>query len=297
MLIGANLIVNEATPSIVDIARRAEDRGMDCIFQGEHSHIPVGTEYPRSAGTDGKVPEFYRRFPDMFVLLAAAAAVTSRIRLGTGITLVAEHNSFHLAKATATLDRVSGGRLDFGVGYGWNPPELANNGVPWEERRQVFGEKLEVLKRLWTEEAVAHDGTYGSFTESWVWPKPVQTPHPPVLLGASGFRWQLEDVVRLADGWYPMDGPELPARLKTLRKMAADAGRPEPTVSVNMMAGQMPGNPWYWEDAEAMRSLLEKAAHYQELGAQRIIVGVPMDNLDNTTRGLDALATLIDRFA
>ena len=203
MLIGANLIVNEATPSIVDIARRAEDRGMDCIFQGEHSHIPVGTEYPRSAGTDGKVPEFYRRFPDMFVLLAAAAAVTSRIRLGTGITLVAEHNSFHLAKATATLDRVSGGRLDFGVGYGWNPPELANNGVPWEERRQVFGEKLEVLKRLWTEESVAHDGTYGSFTESWVWPKPVQTPHPPVLLGASGFRWQLEDVVRLADGWYP----------------------------------------------------------------------------------------------
>jgi probable F420-dependent oxidoreductase len=297
MLIGANLIVNEATPSIVDIARRAEDRGMDCIFQGEHSHIPVGTEYPRSAGTDGKVPEFYRRFPDMFVLLAAAAAVTSRIRLGTGITLVAEHNSFHLAKATATLDQVSGGRLDLGVGYGWNRPELANNGVPWEERRQVFGEKLEVLKRLWTEESVAHDGAHVSFTESWVWPKPVQTPHPPVLLGASGFRWQLEDVVRLADGWYPMDGPELPARLKTLRKMAAEAGRPEPTVSVNMMAGQMPGNPWYWEDAEAMRSLLEKAENYQELDCQRIIVGVPMDNLDNTTRGLDALATLIDRFA
>jgi probable F420-dependent oxidoreductase len=297
MLIGANLIVNEATPSIVDIAQRAEERGMDCIFQGEHSHIPVGTEYPRSAGTDGKVPEFYRRFPDMFVLLAAAAAVTTRIRLGTGITLVAEHNSFHLAKATATLDRISGGRLDFGVGYGWNRPELANNGVPWEERRQVFGEKLEVLKRLWTEEAVAHDGAYGSFTESWVWPKPVQTPHPPVLLGASGFRWQLEDVVRLADGWYPMDGPELPARLKTLRKMAAEAGRPEPTVSVNMMAGQMPGNPWYWDDDDAMRSLLEKASAYQELGAQRIIVGVPMDNLDNTTRGLDALSTLTDRFA
>jgi alkanesulfonate monooxygenase SsuD/methylene tetrahydromethanopterin reductase-like flavin-dependent oxidoreductase (luciferase family) len=169
--------------------------------------------------------------------------------------------------------------------------------VLWEERRQVFGEKLEVLKRLWTEDAVAHDGAYGSFTESWVWPKPVQTPHPPVLIGASGFRWQLEDVVRLADGWYPMDGPELPARLRTLRKLAAEAGRPAPTVSVNMMAGQMPGNPWYWEDADAMRSLLEKAATYQELGAQRIVVGVPMDTLDNTSRGLDALATLIDRFA
>lgn len=297
MLIGANLVVNEATPSIVDIATRAEDRGMDCIFQGEHSHIPVETEYPRTAGTDGKMPEFYRRFPDVFVMLAAAAAVTSRIRLGTGIALVAEHNSFHLAKATATLDRLSNGRLDFGVGYGWNRPEMANNGVPWEDRRQVFGEKLEVLKRLWTEDAVAHDGAYGPFTESWVWPKPVQSPHPPILLGAAGFRWQLEDVVRLCDGWYPMDGPSLPGRLLTLRKLAAEAGRPAPMLSINIMAGQMPGVPWYWEDANAMSDLEKKAATYQELGAQRIIVGIPMDTLDNTTRGLDALATLIDRFA
>jgi len=138
MLIGANLIVNEATPSIIDLAQRAEDRGMNCIFQGEHSHIPVTTVYPATAGTGGKIPEFYRRFPDVFVTLAAAAAVTTRIRLGTGVALVAEHNSFHLAKATATLDRISGGRLDFGVGYGWNPPELANNGVPWEDRRQAL---------------------------------------------------------------------------------------------------------------------------------------------------------------
>jgi probable F420-dependent oxidoreductase len=297
MLIGANLVVNEATPSIIDIARQAEDRGMDCLFQGEHSHIPVETEYPRTAGTDGKMPEFYRRFPDVFVLLAAAAAVTTRIRLGTGIALVAEHNSFHLAKATATLDRLSGGRLLFGVGYGWNRPEMAHNGVPWDDRRQVFGEKLAVLKRLWTEDAVAHDGAYGSFSESWVWPKPVQAPHPPILLGAAGFRWQLEDVVRLCDGWYPMDGPSLPARLLTLRKLAAEAGRPAPTLSVNIMAGQMPGVPWYWDDADAMSALLEKAATYQELGAERIVVGVPMDTLDNTTRGLDALATLTDRFA
>jgi probable F420-dependent oxidoreductase len=297
MLIGANLIVNEATPSIIDLAQRAEDRGMNCLFQGEHSHIPVTTVYPAAAGTGGKIPEFYRRFPDVFVTLAAAAAVTTRIRLGTGVALVAEHNSFHLAKATATLDRISGGRLDFGVGYGWNPPELANNGVPWEDRRQAFGEKLAVLKRLWTDEAVASDSTYSSFTESWVWPKPEQQPHPPVLLGAAGFRWQLEDVVRLCDGWYPMDRPEVPARLKTLRKLAADAGRPQPTISINMMTGQMPGASWYWQDAAAMEELLQKAAAYQELGVQRIVVGIPMDTLDNATRGLDALATLIDRFA
>ncbi len=210
MLIGANLIVNEATPSIIDLAQRAEDRGMDCIFQGEHSHIPVTTEYPASAATGGKMPEFYRRFPDVFVTLAAAAAVTTRIRLGTGVALVAEHNSFHLAKATATLDRISGGRLDFGVGYGWNAPELANNGVPWEDRRQAFGEKLAVLKRLWTEDAVASDSTYSSFTESWVWPKPEQKPHPPVLLGAAGFAGSWRMSCGCATAGTPWTGPRCP---------------------------------------------------------------------------------------
>jgi probable F420-dependent oxidoreductase len=223
--------------------------------------------------------------------------VTSRIRLGAGIILVAEHNLFHLAKAAATLDRISGGRLDFGVGYGWNPPELANNGVPWESRRQVFREKLAVLKRLWTEDTVASDGEYTRFTESWVWPKPVQRPHPPVLIGATGYRWQLEDIVQLADGWYPMDRPDLPARLKSLRKLAADAGRPEPSLTVNMMAGQMAGVPWYWENPAAMDALLEKAALYQGLGADRLVVGIPTDGLDNAARGLDALATLADRLA
>jgi probable F420-dependent oxidoreductase len=296
MRIGANLIVNENTPSITDIAIRAEERGLESIFQGEHSHIPVSTTYPAQAN-NGVMPDFYRRFPDLFVTLAAAAAVTRTIRLGTGVVLVAEHNSFHLAKATATLDRLSNGRLELGVGYGWNPPELANNGVPWAERRAVFTERLSVLKRLWTEETVAHDGTYASFTESWVWPKPQQDPHPPVLVGSAGFKWQLDDVIAMADGWYPMDGPQLPARLATLRRLAEEAGRRPPSLTVNIMAGQMPGVPWYWEDQAAMDALLERAGSYQALGADRIVVGVPMDDLDNTTRGLDVLATLVPRFA
>jgi probable F420-dependent oxidoreductase len=295
MDIGVILNVNETTLSIFDLAPLAEEHGMNCIFQGEHSHLPVNTVYAGS--DDGVMPEMYRRFPDVFVTLAAAAAVTSRIRLGTGIILAAEHNVFHLAKATATLDEISGGRLDFGVGYGWNPPEMANNGVPWEDRREILAEKLTVLKRLWTEDAVASDGKYTSFTESWVWPKPVQRPNPPILIGATGYRWQLEDIVRLADGWYPMDRPGLPARLRTLRKMAAEAGRPEPMVTINFTAGQVPGVPWYWEDATAMDQLLEKMTMYQELGADRMVVGIPTDNIGDATRGLASLATLIDRFA
>lgn len=296
MRIGANLIVNENTPSITDIAVRAEERDLESLFQGEHSHIPTSTAYPVRAN-NGVMPDFYRRFPDLFVTLAAAATVTRRIRLGTGVVLVAEHNSFHLAKATATLDRLAGGRLELGVGYGWNAPELANNGVPWDQRRAVFNERLTILKQLWTEEAVAHDGTYVSFTESWVWPKPLQRPHPPVLIGSTGFKWQLDDVVALADGWYPMDRPDLPERLATLRRLAAEAGRPQPSLTVNIMAGQMPGVPWYWEDRGALDALVERAESYQALGADRIVVGVPMEDLDRTTRGLDVLADLIPRFA
>jgi probable F420-dependent oxidoreductase len=295
MHVGANLIVNDQTPSIVDIARRAEERDIESLFQGEHSHTPVATVYP--ASPDGELPEFYKRFPDIFVTLAAAAAVTNRIRLGTGIVLVAEHNPLHLAKAVASLDRLSGGRVEFGVGYGWNSLELANNGVDWAARRAVFAEKLEVIKRLWTEEVVGHQGRYVSFGDSWSWPKPVQHPHPPVLIGASGALRNLRAVVESADGWYPMHSPDVPGQIRTLRKLAADSGRPAPNVTVNFMAGQMPGAPWYWESSKAMAALMGAAEEYRRLDVYRMVIGVPMSNLDDLTRGLDALSGLASRFA
>jgi probable F420-dependent oxidoreductase len=289
------LIVNDQTPLIVDIARRAEDRNIECLFQGEHSHTPVATIYP--ASPDGELPEFYKRFPDIFVTLAAAAAVTSRIRLGTGIVLVAEHNPLQLAKAVASLDRLSNGRVEFGVGYGWNSLELANNGVPWEVRRSVFAEKLDVLKRLWTQEVVGFDGTYVSFTESWLWPKPVQNPYPPILLGANGRIRNLKIVVDSADGWYPMHSPDVPGQIESLRRLADDAGRPAPRVTVNFMAGQMPGTPWYWESSVANAALWRAAEEYRRLNVHRMVIGVPMDSLDNLTRGLDALSELVPRVA
>jgi probable F420-dependent oxidoreductase len=295
MLVGGNLIVNDRTPSITDIARLAEERGIESLFQGEHTHTPVATVHP--AMPDGKLPEFYKRFPDVFVTLAAAAAVTSTIRLGTGVALVAEHSPLQLAKAVASLDQLSGGRLEFGVGYGWNPLELANNGVAWSDRRAVFAEKLTVLKRLWVDDVVGWEGKYVAFSESWSWPKPLQSPHPPILIGAAGNRATLRDVVGLADGWYPMDSPEVAGQLRTLRAMAEEAGRPEPAVSVNMMAGQVAGVPWYWEDASALDALVAQGEYYRGLGVHRIVVGLPMDTLDHVTRALDVLATLRERFA
>ena len=135
MHIGANLITNDTTLSILEVAPLVEAAGLHSIFQGEHSHIPIDTVYP---GPTGEVPDFYRRFPDLFVTMAAAAAVTTTLRIGTGVVLVAEHQPLRLAKAVASLDVLSGGRVDFGVGYGWNGPEMTNNGVdPAQPRRRL----------------------------------------------------------------------------------------------------------------------------------------------------------------
>lgn len=294
MLVGANLIVNDQTPSIVDIARRAEERGIESLFQGEHTHTPVATVHP--ATEDGQLPEFYKRFPDVFVTLAAAAAVTTKIRLATGVVLVAEHNPLELAKAVASLDQLSGGRVIFGVGYGWNPLELANNRVEWSERRAVFREKLAVLKRLWTEDVVGTDGKYVSFTDSWSWPKPVQSPYPPILIGAAGNRPTIPDLVSIADGWYPMGAPEFPDQLAALTEAAQAAGRPVPPISVNLMEGQRDGE-WYTDNKSALEELIAAGEYYRSLGVERIVVGVPMDDLDHLTRGLDVLAELTARFA
>src|SRR3954453_10667341 len=183
MFIGPNLSTNDTTLSILDVAPVVEAAGLESIFQGEHSHIPIDTMYPGSA--NGDVPDFYKRFPDLFVTMAAAAALTTTLRLGTGVVLVAEHQPLRLAKAVASLDALSGGRVDFGVGYGWNGPEMANNGVDPSKRGAVFSENLRVIRDLWSEDVVEHHGEHCAFTPSWSLPKPVQQasrPGPPLLI-------------------------------------------------------------------------------------------------------------------
>jgi probable F420-dependent oxidoreductase len=288
--IGANLITNDTTLSIVDVAPLVEAAGLDAIFQGEHSHIPVDTVFPMG---DGTVPDFYRRFPDLFVLLGAAAAITSRIRLGTGVTLVAEHQPLRLAKAVATLDQLSHGRVDFGVGYGWNAAEMANNGVDPSRRRAVFREHLQVICRLWAEDEVAHDGEHASFSSSWSLPKPVQSarrPGPPILLGASLGPRTLADVLDLADGWYPLTGPTLIEDAARLRKAAAERDLTM-EVSAVEMAGQVAGVPWYCDDDAARTQLVDSMQRYADAGIDRILVGVPVDHRAHLE---DALAVLAD---
>jgi probable F420-dependent oxidoreductase len=290
--IGANLITNDTTLSILDVAPLVEAAGLHSIFQGEHSHIPVATVYP---GPGGEVPDFYRRFPDLFVTMAAAAAVTTTLRIGTGVVLVAEHQPLRLAKAVASLDALSGGRVDFGVGYGWNAPEMANNGVDPARRGDVFREHLRVIRALWDDDVVEHDGTYSSFTPSWSLPKPVQRGDrgagPPVLLGAGATRRAFTDVLDLADGWYPLGGPTLVEDAARLRNLAAEQGR-SVEISVVEMAGQMTGVPWYSDDAAARGHLFDTAQRYADGGVDRVLVGVPVDDRAHLEDALAVLAEL-----
>jgi probable F420-dependent oxidoreductase len=295
MLIGANLITNDTTLSILDVAPMVEAAGLESIFQGEHSHIPTNTRYPATA--DGSVPEFYKRFPDLFVTMAAAAAVTTTLRLGTGVVLVAEHQALRLAKAVASLDALSGGRVLFGVGYGWNAPEWTNNGVDPARPRAVFREKLAVISELWAKEVVEHHGTAESFTPSWSYPKPVQTssrrPGPPVLLGSSATDRAFEDVVELCDGWYPLAGPTLLQDAARLRRLAAGRGV-QTSISACEMAGQVQGAPWYSEDADARSRLFDAARQWADGGIDRVMVGVPVDSRGRLEAALGVLAELQD---
>lgn len=286
MLIGANLILNDTTLPMRTVAPLVESRGLDALFIGEHTHIPVATVHPAHPGG---LPDFYKRFLDPFVQLSVAATVTERVRIGTGVVLVAERNPLELAKAVASLDVVSGGRVEVGVGYGWNPLEMANNGVDPASRRAVFREKLAAVRRLWTEETVAFDGTFVRFSESWSFPKPLQRPGPPVLIGAAATDATFDDVLALGDGWYPLGSSDLPEQVG---RLADRAGGVLPAVTAVEMEGQQPGVPWYWEDHGRARILGERARRYASCGVHRMSVGVPADDPQRLARALDFLAAV-----
>jgi probable F420-dependent oxidoreductase len=209
-------------------ARAAEERGFESIWLAEHSHIPVSpaTPGPPEPGKPG-LPREYYAVADPFVSLAAAAAVTSRIRLATGICLVPQRDVFQLAKEVASLDLVSNGRFLFGVGGGWNRPELEDHGTPHAERFAVMRERIEAMKLLWTQERAEYHGEHVDFGPCYAWPKPVQQPHPPIHVGGAGLR-AIRRAVRYGDAWVPLmsGGADEPvALIPRLRDALAEAGR------------------------------------------------------------------------
>lgn len=268
----------EVSPDV--LARALEERGFDSLWVGEHSHIPVSRTTPYPAG--GELPPQYLRMMDPYVSLTLAAATTSTLLLGTSVALPLERDVLALAKTVATLDRVSNGRFQFGVGVGWNREELANHRpIPWAHRYRALAECVAALRSLWCDEASEFHGEFYGFDPVWSLPKPVQEPHPPILCGTGG-RLGTAHAVEWADAWLPMDIAlgNVAKKVSKFREAAAAAGRGDIPISIVAF-----GEP-----------ALETLQQYRELGIARAVLGAGRDGWDDpsTTIGfLDRYAELL----
>ncbi len=259
------------------LARALEERGYTSLFFGEHSHIPASRRTPYPTGE--AMPDQYRRMMDPFVGLTMAAMATERLQVGTGVCLVLEHHVLDLAKTVATLDVVSGGRVLFGVGVGWNAEELENHrpDVSWSQRYRAAEECVGALRRCWTDDDSEFHGEFFDFDAVWSYPKPARRPHPPVILGTGG-RVGTAHAVRWADEWMPMDVAlgNVGRRVARFREAAAEAGREIPISLVTF------GDP-----------TPDTLHQYRELGVVRTVIGAARTGWDDPSTTM----AFVDRYA
>jgi probable F420-dependent oxidoreductase len=268
---GVAIFPTDYAISMTELAPAAEDLGFESLWVAEHSHIPVSRLTPYPAG--GELPKAYWHTMDPFVALTTAAVATRTIKVATGICLLIERDPIHTAKESASLDHVSNGRFIFGIGGGWNREEMADHGTDFPTRWKLLRERTEAIKAIWTTDPAEYHGELVDFGPMWSYPKPVQKPHPPVILGGSGAK-TLERVVRYADGWMPNRG-DVFDRIPELQRMADEAGR-----------GPIPVT--YYPKATA-----EEIDRCAQAGIERCIWYVPADGRDAALSRLDSLGKLI----
>ena len=262
-----------------ELARMVEDRGFESLFFPEHTHIPAARQTPYPAG--GELPPEYFHTYDPFVALTVAAAATERLRVATGICLVIERDPITTAKEVASLDRLSDGRFLFGVGAGWNVEEMQNHGTDPARRFGLMRERIEAMKEIWTSDEASYHGRYVDIDRIWSWPKPVQEPHPPIIVGGNG-EHVLDRVVAFGDEWMPNRIGEvdvLATQIERLAGMAADAGRPRPKVGLY-----------------AAPAKTDDIADYNRAGVSRYVFYVPAKPRDEVEARLDQLAALVEEF-
>ena len=257
------------------LAKACEERGFESFWVPEHTHIPVSRRSPFPGG--GELPKEYSHLRDPFVVLAAAAAVTSTIKLGTGISLVVEHDPIVQAKQVASLDQLSNGRFLFGIGGGWNEEEMRDHGTDPQTRWALLGERVRAMKEIWTQEQPEFHGKYVNFDKMWSWPKPVQKPYPPLHLG-SATPLARKRVVQSYDGWMPigMNSQQLAAGIADLHQQARDHGRDPASIEVS----------YFWPKPE-----LEPLKRLRDLNLHRAVLAVPAE------ASFEKLLPRLDRYA
>jgi probable F420-dependent oxidoreductase len=279
MHIGFSSMNTLLDPSPAILAKALEDRGFESLWYGEHSHIPCAMKTPYPGG--GNLPEPYKIMMDPYVSLMAAAAATTRLRIGTGIALMLERDVFSQAKTISTLDHLSGGRVEIGVGVGWNEEEFDNvSRQPWKKRYGVLRETVAATRALWRDEQAEFHGEYIDFDAVWCSPKPVQAGGPPVIFGAMG-PLGTRHAAEWADGWFPVDFalPDVAASVAAFRQQVKEFGRDPDAVKITLQA--------------MMHPTLDDLKRYRDAGIYRVNVGVSVDLWDKP----DAVMPMIDRYA
>jgi probable F420-dependent oxidoreductase len=279
--VGVHPVATDRSMPILELARETEARGFASLYLPEHTHMPVGSEQlPGGLQIDDR----YRHTLDPYIASASVASVTT-LEVGTGVSLVAQHDAIALAKAIATLDHLSGGRVLIGVGFGWNRPEVEDHGVPAKDRVLVVEETIRLMKALWTDDEAAFEGEYRRVSRSWSWPKPARPGGPPILLGTQATDVHFNRIVSWADGWLPngpdLGNPKFATSLADLRRRWTEAGReggPEICCFFN------PGT------TDEMARQIE---HGAELGVQRMQVSVEERRRDDVLPILDRLADAV----
>jgi probable F420-dependent oxidoreductase len=279
MDVGAAMFFTEYSMAPAELARALEARGFESVWAPEHSHVPLSRISPFPSG--GELPKQYGDVMDPFVTLTAAAAATKTIKLGTGVCLVVQRDPIQAAKSVASIDQVSGGRFLFGVGGGWNAEEMADHGTRFNTRFKLMRERIEAMQAIWTKAKPEYHGEFVDFPPMMTWPKPVQKPHPPVIVGGA-FPHAARRALRYGDGWIPHSRrpqyEDVTDFLPQFRQMAAEAGRDVAGVPVTVWG--IPAD-------------LDRLKRYEDQGVARGVVQLAAEKADTILPILDRYAGLI----
>jgi len=279
MKLGVTIFATDQCMDVVELARESEARGFHSLYIPEHTHIPTSRRTPPPTG-DAVLAEEYKRTLDPFVALGACAAVTQKLVLGTGIALVAQRDPIVFAKEIATLDVLSKGRTVLGIGFGWNEDEMEDHGVSFKERRDVAREKMLAMQALWADEVASFTGQYVKIPPCWSWPKPVQRPRVPILIGGGGGPKLFAHIAEYADGWIPIGGAGVRELIPELHAAVEARGRDPKSIRV-IPFGTLPTP--------------GKLDYYASLGIDEVVLRIPSAPRDTVMPMLDEFQKLLTR--